>query len=80
MPVIKQPDVVADITNEYPADGITRILVKDFRVVYVVPDLPPSTAAFASEIWPAVVFHVIFESKSGEKAEGGLYAPILDSR
>jgi hypothetical protein len=78
--VIKQADVVADIMNEYPADGIARIQIKDFRVVYVVPDLPSSTASSISEIWPGVVFHVIFESKTGEKTEGGLYAPILDSR
>lgn len=78
---IKQGDVVADAMNEYPADGIARIEIKDIRVVYLVSDSPAAQkVSTTDEIKPVALLHAIFKSKSGEKTEGGLFAPILDSK
>ncbi|MCU0785538.1 MAG: hypothetical protein MUF81_16110 [Verrucomicrobia bacterium] len=78
---IKQGNVVADILNEYPADGIARIEIKDIQVLYVVPDSPSSqTASTNGEMRPVASLYAVFKSKTGERTEGGLFAPILDSK
>ncbi|MCX7722681.1 MAG: hypothetical protein N2379_06420 [Verrucomicrobiae bacterium] len=77
---IRQGCIVGDVTNEYPPGGIARIEIKDIRVVYVVPNSSLSQAASPNgEIWPAAFLHAVFKSKTGEKTEGGLFAPILVS-
>jgi len=78
---IKQGNVAADVMNEYPPGGVARIEIKDIRVVYYLPaSLPSQNVPTSSEIRPLASLHVIFKSKTGEKTEGGLIAPILDSR
>jgi hypothetical protein len=77
---IKKGKVLADISNEYPADGIAQVELKDLQIFYYVSTLSPygKTSANA-DIRPMVELLATFISKKGEKTEGSLFAPITDS-
>ena len=78
---IKKGEVLADITNEYPDDGIAKIILKDIQIDYYTtpsPDFRP--ASTNADIYPIASIYVTFKSKSGKSTDGGLFAPVVDSR
>ena len=78
---IKRGNMLADIGNEYPSDGIAKIVLKDIRICYYAFSprgfgyVPPGT-----EIFPVASLHVAFTSKLGKTQDGALFAPILETR
>lgn len=75
---IRKGCVVADATNQYPPDGVTEIILKDFRVFYYLPETrdfrqTPTNA----NIVPIASFHVAFRSKSGKTEAGGIFTPLV---
>jgi hypothetical protein len=68
------------VTNEYPDDGIAKIILKDIRIDYFTP---PSSGfhpiSVSADIYPVASIYVTFKSKSGKSTDGGLFAPIFDS-
>ena len=81
---IKMGDVLADPQNEYPPGGIAQVELTGFQIFYYVATmLPYSQAQMASqnpEIRPMIEFLANFKSKNGEKTEGGLFAPLIESQ
>lgn len=77
---IKKGQVLADSANEYPSGGIAVIELTDCQIFYYVSAMQaygkPSPNA---DIKPMIEFVATFKSKSGEKTEGSLYAPLTDS-
>ncbi len=77
---IARGNALADVSNEYPPDGVSKIVLNDIRVFYYVFSLrgfdPPPNAT----VFPVASLHVTFTSKSGKTEEGGMYAPIMESR
>jgi hypothetical protein len=78
---IKRGNILGDVSNEYPADGIAQITLKDARIEYYAYS-PRGFGAVSTntDVFPLISFHAVFKSKSGKTEEGGLYAPILDSK
>jgi hypothetical protein len=78
---IKKGEVLADVTNEYPDDGIAKITLKDIRIDYftAIPSNFQSVSTNA-DIYPIASLYVTFKSKSGKTTEGGLFAPIIEQK
>ena len=74
---IRKGRVLGDVMNSYPADGLSQIILKDFRVFYYIqrPDFRP--ASTNADIFPIISFHAVFKSKSGHSEDGGLYTRLL---
>lgn len=68
---------LADVSNQYPPDGVAQIILKDIRVDYYAYSPrgfgPISTN---TDILPVASIIAVFKSKSGKTQEGGLYAPV----
>ena len=74
-------DLLADVANEYPPDGVTKIILNDIRIYYYA--LSPKgygPVLTNSDIFPVASLHATFVSKSGKTEDGGLFAPILGSK
>ena len=82
MEKIKNGEVLADDTNEYPPGGIAKIELKDFQIFYYVSNMFPygkrMIATPGPDIRPMIEFLVTFKSSKGEEVEGTLFAPITD--
>jgi hypothetical protein len=67
------------MTTQYPADGVSEVILKDLRVFYYVPERrgfrPASTNG---DIVPVISFHAVFKSKSGKSEDGGLFTPLVE--
>lgn len=76
---IKSGQMLADVTNEYPDDGVAKIILKDIQIDYYTPTSssfqPVSTNA---DIYPIASINCTFKSKSGKSTDGGLFAPITE--
>jgi hypothetical protein len=71
---IKRGEGLADITNEYPEDGIAEVELKDFEIQYHVCNIEGfATDSAKMEIRPVISFYTAFKSKTGETEEGGIY-------
>ena len=78
---IESGNVLADVANEYPPDGVAKIILNDIRIYYYA--LSPrgyGPVPINSDIFPVASLHATFVSKSGKTEDGGLFAPILDSK
>jgi hypothetical protein len=81
MDEIKRGNVLADVSNEYPADGVAQIILKDIRIDYY--GFSPrgfGPLSTNTDILPVASLSAVFKSKSGKTQEGGLYAPISNSQ
>jgi len=78
---IKKGEVLGDLMNEYPSDGIAQIELKDFQVFYYVSTMFPygKRSPTTADIRPMIEFLATFKSKQGEKTEGGLFVPLTES-
>lgn len=79
---IKRGQVLADVMNQYPTDGISKIELKDIVIDYYAPYQNPHspvtlTKPVDQEIFPIASLYVNFKSKSGKVTDGGLFAPII---
>ncbi len=78
MEAIQSGQGFADVTNEYPEEGIALIELKDFEIQYHVCTFDnPGTTSAKTEIRPVISFNVMFKSKTGKTEEGGIYAPLI---
>jgi hypothetical protein len=80
---IKMGDVLGDPQNEYPPGGIAQVELTDFQIFYHVATMLPYNQALSSQnaqIRPVIEFLANFKSKNGEKTEGGLFAPLIESQ
>jgi hypothetical protein len=76
---IKQGRVLADLTTQYPSDGVSEVILKDFRVFYYVPEArDPRQDSTNPNIVPVISFHAVFKSKSGKTEDGGLFTPLTE--
>lgn len=76
---IKGGKVLADMMTQYPADGVSEIILKDFRVFYYAPDTRDFRQASANQdIVPIISFHAVFKSNSGKTEDGGLITPLTE--
>jgi hypothetical protein len=80
---IKNGQVVADVMDTFPIDGIAKIELKDIVIDYYAPPqdtrMPLTLAKPVSRtIFPVASLLVTFKSKSGQTEEGGLFVPIID--
>jgi hypothetical protein len=78
---IKRGNVLADVSNEYPSDGIAQIILKDIRIDYY--GFSPrgfGPLSTNTDIFPVASLFAVFKSRSGKTQDGGLYAPIIESR
>jgi hypothetical protein len=78
---IKSGKVLGDVMNEYPTDGIAQIELTDFQIFYYVPTPFPygRDSTSGANIRPMIEFLANFKSNGGEKTEGGLFAPAVES-
>lgn len=80
---IKKGNVLADISNEYPKDGITEITLKDYQVFYYVSTMFAYGKRVVTtpnpDIQPMIEFLATFKSGKGNETEGSLFAPITQS-
>jgi hypothetical protein len=78
---IKSGKVLGDVINEYPADGIAEIELTDFQIFYYVATPFPygRDSTGSAGIRPMIEFLVNFKSSKGEKTEGSLFVPVLES-
>jgi hypothetical protein len=75
---IKKGNVFADEMNQYPADGISQILIKDFRIYCFIPASPDyRPVSTNTDIFPIASFHAVFTSKSSKSEDGELYTPLI---
>ena len=83
MDKIKRGDVLADPSNEYPADGIAEIVLKDYQIFYYVSAMFPygkrAVTTPSPDIQPMIEFLAIFKSRKGAETEGGLFARLIES-
>jgi hypothetical protein len=78
---IKNGNVLADVTNEYPDDGVEKIILKDIRIDYFTPPAPDfRPISFNADIYPVASIYVAFKSKSGKSTDGGIFVPIIESK
>jgi hypothetical protein len=78
---IKKGEVLGDIMNEYPSEGIVQIELKDFQVFYYMPtQFPYRNSPTNADIRPMIEFLATFKSKTGEATEGGLFSPLIESQ
>jgi hypothetical protein len=78
---IKKGNVLADVTNEYPDDGVAKIILKDIRIDYFTPPSPDfRPISVGADIYPVASIYVTFKSNSGKTTDGGLFAPISESK
>ena len=76
---IKKGEVLADVTNEYPDDGIVSITLKDIRIDYYTPtSFNSKTVSTNPDIFPIASIYCTFKSKSGKSTDGGLFARIAE--
>lgn len=76
---IKKGKVLADMMTQYPSDGVSEIILKDFRVFYHVPDTRDFRQVSANQdIVPIISFHAALKSKSGKTEDGGLFTPLIE--
>jgi hypothetical protein len=74
---IRGGNVLGDISNEYPPDGISQVTLKDIRIDYYAYSprgfgpIPTNT-----DIFPVASILAFFKSKSGKTHKGALYAPV----
>jgi hypothetical protein len=82
MDEIKKGQALGDIINEYPAGGIARIELTDYQVFCYVSAVFPyaKRSTETPQIFPMIEFLATFESNAGEKSEGGIFAPLTESR
>jgi hypothetical protein len=80
MQTIKSGQGLADITNEYPEDGIAEVELKDFEIQYHVCNIESaSTNSAKTEIRPVISLYTAFKSKTGKTEEGGIYVTNIFS-
>lgn len=76
---IKKGRALVDVMNQYPAEGVSEIILRDYRIFYYTPETrnfrPASTN---TAIIPIVSFHAIFKSKRGKSEDGGLFVELLE--
>ncbi len=79
---IKKGEVLGDVMNEYPSDGIAEIELKDFQVFYYVSEMFPYSkrSRTNAHVYPMIEFLATFKSKQGEKTEGGLFVPLTEAQ
>ncbi len=76
---IKGGQALADAMNQYPSDGVSKIILKDFRIFYYVPTgSDPRVVSTNVDIVPIASIHAVFVSKSGKTEDGALYCPVLE--
>ena len=76
---VKKGTVLADMISQYPADGVSEVILKDFRVFYYVPENRDFRQTSSNqEIVPIISFHAVFKSKSGKTEDGGLFTPLIE--
>jgi hypothetical protein len=76
---IKTGKILADVTNEYPEDGIAKIILKDVQIDYYTPTSPNfQPVSTNADIYPIASIYCTFKSKSGKSTDGGLFAPITE--
>jgi hypothetical protein len=81
MQEIKDGQLLGGVINEYPAGGIAEIELRELNIIYY--DSKPRRSRGLStdtDILPVASIDVRFKSKSGQKTEGVVYAPIIESR
>ena len=75
---IKKGQVLADMTTQYPADGVVEIALKDYRVFYYLPETRNFRPIGNQDIVPIISFHAVLKSKSGKTEDGGLLTPLIE--
>lgn len=74
---VRKGQVLGDVANQYPAGGVSQIVLKDFRVLYYVFRRDFRPVATNADIFPILSLHAVFKSEGGTSEEGGLYTPLL---
>ena len=78
---IKAGNVLADVSNDYPSDGVSQIILKDIHVdYYAFSPRGFGSVSTNADIFPVASIFAVFTSKSGKTQEGGLYAPLCASQ
>lgn len=78
---IKKGQVLGDVMNEYPDDGVAKIILKDIHIDYFTPMAPRfQPVSTNADIYPIASISATFKSKSGKSTDGGLFAPVVDSK
>ncbi len=75
---IKKGVVLADMMTQYPADGVSEVILKDYRVFYYLPETRNFHLSTGQDIVPIISFHAVFKSKNGKSEDGGLFTPLVE--